>query len=202
MPLLPITVHPLPLRVLVTLDGSECAEAALEPTVQLLMSLAPGAPKELHLLRVVSLPATLMIGNVQGSTISDTITRVEKGAMDYIVAITHKLQQAIPEGSAIAITSMVAMESDVGGTIIKTAEAESKVGETGYRGYHLIAMATHGRSGMPRWVLGSVTERVLHGTSLPLFIVRPLAVAKAAESPDQSPVGEAKTAVESWPALF
>ena len=35
----------------------------------------------------------------------------------------------------------------------------------------LIAMATHGRSGVSRWLLGSVTEKVLRGTSNPLLVV-------------------------------
>ena len=36
----------------------------------------------------------------------------------------------------------------------------------------LIAMSTHGRSGMMRWVLGSVATKVLHGASRPLLLVR------------------------------
>jgi nucleotide-binding universal stress UspA family protein len=36
----------------------------------------------------------------------------------------------------------------------------------------LIAMATHGRSGVNRWLLGSVAEKVLRGSSNPLFLVR------------------------------
>jgi nucleotide-binding universal stress UspA family protein len=37
----------------------------------------------------------------------------------------------------------------------------------------LIAMATHGRTGFQHWVLGSVTERVLGATRLPILIARP-----------------------------
>ena len=37
----------------------------------------------------------------------------------------------------------------------------------------LIAMATHGRSGIGRWVMGSVTDKVLHGTTNPLLIIHP-----------------------------
>ena len=43
----------------------------------------------------------------------------------------------------------------------------------GFRGCDAIALATHGRSGPARWVMGSVTERVLGTTTLPLLIVRP-----------------------------
>jgi nucleotide-binding universal stress UspA family protein len=39
-------------------------------------------------------------------------------------------------------------------------------------GADLIAMMTHGRSGVARWILGSVAERVLQGTTLPLLLVR------------------------------
>ena len=37
----------------------------------------------------------------------------------------------------------------------------------------MIAMATHGRSGLSRWVLGSVAEKVLHAAPVPLLLVRP-----------------------------
>jgi hypothetical protein len=37
----------------------------------------------------------------------------------------------------------------------------------------LIAMATHGRGGLQRWVMGSMAERVLGATKLPLLIIRP-----------------------------
>jgi nucleotide-binding universal stress UspA family protein len=36
----------------------------------------------------------------------------------------------------------------------------------------LVAMATHGRSGINRWLLGSVTEKVLRGTINPLLLIR------------------------------
>jgi nucleotide-binding universal stress UspA family protein len=37
----------------------------------------------------------------------------------------------------------------------------------------LIAMSTHGRSGLSRWILGSVADKVLRGTNLPVLLVRP-----------------------------
>ena len=47
--------------------------------------------------------------------------------------------------------------------IIEVAEREADT---------LIVMCTHGRSGIGRWVMGSVTDKVLHATTNPLFIVR------------------------------
>ena len=37
--------------------------------------------------------------------------------------------------------------------------------------FDLVVMATHGYGGMQRWVMGSVTERVLHQAKLPLLVV-------------------------------
>ncbi len=55
--------------------------------------------------------------------------------------------------------------------IIERAEAEKGT---------LIAMATHGRSGINRWMMGSVAEKVLRGTTAPLFLVRASEAATAA----------------------
>jgi|SRR5579864_8764894 len=41
------------------------------------------------------------------------------------------------------------------------------------KGMNLITMATHGRSGVARWFMGSVAERVLHSSGVPLLLVRP-----------------------------
>ena len=37
----------------------------------------------------------------------------------------------------------------------------------------LVAMSTHGRTGLGRWIMGSVTDRVLHTTTAPLLVVHP-----------------------------
>jgi nucleotide-binding universal stress UspA family protein len=51
------------------------------------------------------------------------------------------------------------------------------------RGKDLIAMTTHGRSGLSRWVLGSITEKLIRLSRIPLLIVRPRrASAKAASA--------------------
>jgi len=49
---------------------------------------------------------------------------------------------------------------------------EDAEGSGAFGGCDVIAMATHGRGGLQRWAMGSVTERVLQGTKLPLLIVR------------------------------
>jgi nucleotide-binding universal stress UspA family protein len=59
--------------------------------------------------------------------------------------------------------------SDVAQSLVCVAEEGEK---PNYGGFDIIAMATHGRSGLARWALGSITERVMAVTKLPLFIVR------------------------------
>jgi hypothetical protein len=67
----------------------------------------------------------------------------------------------------------------------------------------VIAMATHGRGGLKRLVMGSVTEHLLGATRLPLLIVRPQETETRGE--EHSGTVETKgTAVEmqTWPALL
>lgn len=42
----------------------------------------------------------------------------------------------------------------------------------------LIAMSTHGRSGLRKWALGNITDKVLHESSIPVLTVRAKQVAK------------------------
>jgi nucleotide-binding universal stress UspA family protein len=50
--------------------------------------------------------------------------------------------------------------------------AESIVQYAETHGIDLIAMATHARTGIARWALGSMTARVLHAGSTPILLVR------------------------------
>lgn len=58
-----------PLRVLVPVDGSKFAEAALEPTLHLLTAVSGAARSELHLLRIVNVP--IPIGKFRGQSYID-----------------------------------------------------------------------------------------------------------------------------------
>ena len=76
-------------------------------------------------------------------------------AVDYLEKTASSLKS-----SGVTI-SCEAHESNPADQIINQAETESDT---------LIAMVTHGRSGLGRRVLGSVTDKVLHGASNPLLI--------------------------------
>jgi len=74
----------------------------------------------------------------------------------------------------LTVTWSVAVDADAAHALMRVAEnGEDAEGAGVFGGCDIIAMATHGRSGLQRWAMGSVTERVLGTTHLPLLIVRP-----------------------------
>jgi nucleotide-binding universal stress UspA family protein len=92
-------------------------------------------------------------------------------ATAYLVMVKERLQEKYPW---LTITWSVARDADVADAILSTAERQE--GAEGFGSCDLIAMSTHGRGGWERWVMGSVTERVLNATRQPMLIMRPLQV--------------------------
>ncbi|HET8850974.1 MAG TPA: universal stress protein, partial [Ktedonobacteraceae bacterium] len=175
-------VHPL--HVLVPLDGSSLAEMALIPAGQLSAALSAPAHGALHLVRVLHLPSMHEYGQ------DDSLAEAKKQSMlqahAYLGAVEQKLREGIAhdksglyrEGSLaglkLQVTSSVVVDTDVAGALIGVAEVSEDMEDIeGFKACDAIAMATHGRSGPKRWMMGSVTERVLGATKLPLLIVRP-----------------------------
>jgi nucleotide-binding universal stress UspA family protein len=182
-----------PLSALVPLDGSVLAEAALQTAVRLLAALADPAPVSLHLLAVVEpLPLTgaaalgrgvAGVGHV-ALTAADTTMLGE--AEEYLCATAEQIKREAREiapDCALAVTWAAVHGTDIAHTILTVAEGGLGDGEgsphrTQWPPSDMIAMATHGRGGFRRWGMGSVTDRVLHATHLPLLVVRPRAVAQ------------------------
>jgi nucleotide-binding universal stress UspA family protein len=177
-----------PLSALVPLDGSLLAEAALRPAVLLLGALTDPAAISLRLLAVVEpLPLTgtaALARGVAGEghvalTAADTTMLGE--AEEYLCSVKERLQREATElapGCALSVTWAALSGTDVAHTILTVAERGTEDGAGALHATHLpssdmIAMATHGRGGLKRWVMGSVTDRVLHATSIPFLVVRP-----------------------------
>jgi len=86
----------------------------------------------------------------------------------------------------LAVTESVAVDVDAANALIRVADnGEDAEGAGVFGGCDIIAMATHGRGGLQRWAMGSVTERVLGATQLPLLIVRPQEVETGQEVHDE-----------------
>ncbi len=177
-----------PLRVLVPLDGSTRAEAALVPAAELLAAWTMHGPEvrgEMHLLCVVDLPSAYERMKSQAHISDGMQEEAKHEAEAYVKAVPDRLRLGPLAGTSFNITTSVVVSSDVAGTIIKVAEDA----EGPEQGYDMIAMATHGRSGLKRLLMGSVTEHILGHTKLPLLVMRPqeheAAVEKTAETSEE-----------------
>lgn len=152
------------LRVFVPLDGSEVAEAALEQAALLAMALAEPQPAALHLTLVVD-----PFDAILRQSVPEVL--VVEAARGYLRRMAERLQAEHP---TLTVTWSVSVNADVTAGILQAAEhGDDTVGSAPFAGCDLIAMATHGRSGLKRWALGSIAERVLHATKLPVMMVRP-----------------------------
>lgn len=153
-----------PIRALVPLDGSELSEAALTPAAQLVTALSAPAQGSLHLTQIVK----LFQATAQEGFVSELNDQARQRARTYLTQVTERLQLTMKE---LSLTSSVEIEQDVSSALIRVAEHKDGGKEVG--GCDLIAISTHGRGGLERWVMGSVTERLLTSTKLPMLIVRP-----------------------------
>jgi nucleotide-binding universal stress UspA family protein len=156
------------LRVLAPLDGSSLAESALEPAARCAESLVRGVEQatgaapgsvgcRLHLALMVR-PLEILAENMPEALILT-------GAETYLQRVAERLRAAHPD---LEITWKVYAAEDVAGSLVKLLEDDN-----GEKPYTLLAMATHGRTGVTRWLWGSITERVTHKTQVPLLVVRP-----------------------------
>lgn len=173
-----------PLHALVMVDGSPLSEAVIEPTAHLVAALASPAQGTLHFLRIVDFPATYGHGKSQANFSMEFIVHEEQAATAYLTSLMEQLQKGSAAHLNLAMTASVISSSDVAHTIIEASESTDD-------SYALLAMSTHGRSGWKRLVIGSITQRVMHSTKLPLFTVRPQqSAAKKERNQTQAGIGE------------
>lgn len=168
-----------PLRVLVPLDGSAYAKTALLPAANLIAALAFPAQGAMHLVRVVLPSAEYAQEGKETCTLHKARIYLQR-------AVEHLREGwvAPPVNHLnLAFSWSVAVDTDAAEAIVRVAEnGEDAAGAGVFGGCDVIAIATHGLSGLHRLTLGSVTERVLSATRLPLLIVRPPAMSHLSPS--------------------
>jgi nucleotide-binding universal stress UspA family protein len=147
-------------RILLPLDGSTLAEASLVQISQLLRL----PDSELFLLRVPQ-PTTVIKKEI-GAPPGKDASRGEAEA--YLARIHRRL--ADREGRVRSLVE----DGSPAGTILDTAERENAT---------LIVMTTHGRTGLPRWVFGSVTEKVIRASVVPLLLLRSFPPSEPSRTP-------------------
>ncbi|HEX7736511.1 MAG TPA: universal stress protein [Ktedonobacteraceae bacterium] len=185
-----------PLRILVPLDGSAFSESILQPLSQFLVLFPTREPHELHLLQVVTIPAAG--GRFHsGANVTDLLQKDEQSKAErYLQAYAQQISTGILAGANVTVTTEAVVHTDVAETVLKRVQAEAT--QTGPAST-LIALATHGRSGVKRALLGSVTEHVFGATMVPLFIVCPPALERERNHLNSEAQKTPETRVEPGP---
>ncbi len=140
-------------KILAPLDGSDIGEAALT----YVESLAINSGASISLLQVVSPPGTVEASLLGGPDWRKFVKAMQDAGKDYLKAIAEKLSS-----KGIKPTYEV-VAGDPAEKIVEYADNNS---------VSLIAMSTHGRTGLTRWVLGSIADKVLHSARIPILLVR------------------------------
>jgi nucleotide-binding universal stress UspA family protein len=139
--------------VVVPLDGSVLAEQVLPYVVE----IAKNIGLKVVLVRAYALPPSAT-GDEYGTYTEELMNQVESETREY-------LEQKVEEVKRQGLNDVVAVVKYGYGA----AEIIALAHETPA---NFVAMCTHGRSGINRWVLGSVTERVVRHSGDPVLIVR------------------------------
>jgi len=153
-------------KLLVTLDGSEVSETVLPHALE----FARVNDSEIRLLYVaepVRIPATaLPTGADATAPFVEALAQRDEAAAGYLDGIAQDLDY--PRVTTEVVTS----EGPVAEEILDVIER---------RGVDAVALATHGRGGIRRLVLGSVADKLLRGSNVPVLLCRPHAEASQAE---------------------
>ncbi len=159
------STHTLMTRVwctLVPLDGSQLAEEALAPAVALTTALARPGQGVIHMIQVVQ---NAQEKEKEGE-IFPLIDDEYRLARSYLATISERVGSQAT-GDTLTVTFSVEYASDVASALLGVAE------QAGPGGCDVIAISTHGRDSFERLVMGSVTQRLLETSRLPMLIVRP-----------------------------
>jgi nucleotide-binding universal stress UspA family protein len=166
------------MKIMVTLDGSRFAEAVVEPAAQ----LAREAKAEVYLVQVLdpsdvhstlsgppdypeAVRAEFELGgispNIAGPGVVETtgqaLERIEQAAKEYLEQVGHRFDPIHPE-------AVVLVGEDVDEELVRFAR-DQKV--------DIIAISSHGRTGLGRLFMDSHAQRMLEHGVAPVLIVRP-----------------------------
>jgi nucleotide-binding universal stress UspA family protein len=139
-------------RILLPLDGSALAEQALPHAI----AQAERFQAELIVFRVIE-PLPRMGGGMSQTAFKRTEAEMQGWAREYLEGIAARVQE---RGIPVQVATVLGDPSKV---IVKFAEQNQ---------VELIIMCTRGQSGLSRWLMGSVADRVVRGAKVPVLLVR------------------------------
>lgn len=141
-------------EILVPLDMSEHGEAVL-PLVQ---ELAKAMNLKLTLVMALPNLSQIYFGTEPVAYPINAIDIMEQSIRDYLSEVAQRVQA---DGIEV---SWEMLQGDAGNAIVECATKMSN---------NLVAMSTHGRSGLGRMIMGSVTDKVIRQSGDPVLVVRP-----------------------------
>jgi len=147
-------------RILVPLDGSKVGEAALPMIEELIARFSSATQVEVILLQVISQLSHWVVAGETGARVPYTekeLDMLRQEALSYLEQAGETLRT---HGARVTTIVRFGNPAD---EIIKLCEEMS---------VNMIAMSTHGRSGLSRWAFGSITEKVLRSGIAPTLTVR------------------------------
>ncbi len=161
-------------HLLVPLDGSHLAEAALPPALE----MARKFNSKITLVWVLQPPHLIMTaanGSVYAQLLTEMRHQSEQDAQTYLRDHQDTLNQ-----QGYVVNTQVTEGENVADSLLQAA-SDLKV--------DAIVMSTHGRGGLSRWVFGSVADKVLRYANIPVLLIR--AKEEEIEEPkqDQETVG-------------
>ena len=146
-------------RILIPLDGSKVGEAALPVIEGLISRLSPETKVEVTLFRAVPPTHWIAAGEI-GAPVrysEEELQIIKRTVTDYLDKAGEGLR-----GRGAIVKTMVAAGNPAEEIIKATDEIKAD----------MVAMSTHGRSGISRWAFGSVAAKVLRGANVPVLTVR------------------------------
>ncbi|HSB79378.1 MAG TPA: universal stress protein [Candidatus Methylomirabilis sp.] len=159
-------------KILVPLDGSQLAEMVLPHAI----AVAKATRAEVTLVTVV----THTTGGPEKAyveTLPEVVAERRAAATAEAVMYLERVQRGLKEQGVAAHCDSI--EGDVADSILGYAE---------HKGFDLIAMATHGRSGLDRFLMGSIAEKVVRGSLKPVLLIRvPPAAPRPLDWPPENP---------------
>jgi nucleotide-binding universal stress UspA family protein len=161
-------------RILAMLDGSELAEAILEPV----LNLPTLGQADLILLQIVEWPRSSIVAYEGGWVGFDPEQDLETGRA-YLEDVAERLRPSV--GSVVTRVELGSVPEQVA-RIAREAHAD------------LMALATHGRSGLGRLVLGGTAAGVVQRAEVPVLLVRPVMSAATGSASQSSATPQAKLA--------
>ncbi|WP_435182788.1 universal stress protein [Halobellus sp. EA9] len=138
-------------RILVPTDGSDCADYAVEHAID----IAEQYGAELHVLSVVD------SRDVSHSAPAISPQQVEETLRERAESVVEAVADRAADAGVEAVT---AVEPGIPDDVVVDYAVDNDC--------DLIVMGTHGRTGLERYLLGSVTERTVRRSAVPVLTVR------------------------------